>query len=174
MGWGVSLMKSNNVFITDTYIIGFRPIGLHLDFVRNVTVTNSIIADVKERKFGDSAGIMADMESCVAVCSYMNGGQGSPCYDMKLTNNVAAGCTFAGFIAPGHDCDTESERFNNNIAHSVKGTGAAVYPDEFTGKNHRKCYEISHFKGYKTTNPCLASFYQTYELRAHDITCIDT
>ena len=33
---------------------------------------------------------------------------------------------------------------------------------------------MSHFKAYKTTLPCLATHYQTNEMIAHDITCIDT
>lgn len=143
-----------------------------MDFVRNVTLTNSFIADVMPRKFGAGDGVV-DKEACVAVCTYMSGGI-SPCHDLTITNNIAAGCKFAGYLAPGHDCDdTSSKRFRNNISHSNKGVGAAVMPDGKVGKNHNSCYEMSHFKAYKTTLPCLAAFYGTKEMRAHDITCID-
>lgn len=92
-----------------------------------------------------------------------------------MTNNIAAGCKFAGYLAPGYDCgDTSSTRFKNNISHSNKGVGAAILPDDRLGKNHDNCYEMSHFKAYKTTLPCLAAFYKSKEIRAHDITCIDS
>ena len=165
-------MKSNNVYLKDNAIVGARPIGVHLDFVTNVTLTNNFIMDVMPRKFGAGDGLV-DKEACVAVCSYHT--DGSACRDLTVTNNIAAGCKFAGFIAPGHDCDdNNSIRFRDNISHSNKGVGAAVYPDRNIGKNHNKCYEISHFKGYKTTLPCLATHYPSREIRAHDITCIDS
>ena len=64
----------------------------------------------------------------MALCSYLT--NGSTCIDIEVTNNVAAGCFFAGFIAPGYDCDeSDSVRFKDNIAHSVDGIGAAIYPD---------------------------------------------
>ena len=101
---------------------------------------------------------------------------GSPCFDLNIQNNIAAGCKFAAWVVPGNDCDdTSSTRFKNDIGHSAKGAGAAVWPDKSSsGKNQVKCDESSHFKGYKTTLPCLAAFYGTDEIRAHDITCIDS
>lgn len=41
-----------------------------MDYVRNVTLTNSFIADVMPRKFGNGGG-MVDKEACVAICTYM-------------------------------------------------------------------------------------------------------
>jgi hypothetical protein len=116
---------------------------------------------------------MLDKEACVAVCSYEND-KPSACTDVTIQNNLAAGCKFSGFIAPGYDCDvTTSTHFKDNVAHSIEGTGALVYPDDVNGNNHNGCYEISHFKAYKTTLPCLGAHYATHEMRAHDITCID-
>lgn len=101
---------------------------------------------------------------------------GSACFDLTVTNNIAAGCRFAAFIAPGHDCGISggSNRFKNNVAHSTEGAGGAVYPDKLVGKNHNQCYEISYFAAYKTTLPGLAAFYPVDEIRAHHITIIDT
>jgi len=93
---------------------------------------------------------------------------------MTITNNIAAGCKFAGFLAPGYDCDTASTKFKDNVSHSNLGVGAAIFPDYLTGSNHFKCYEMSHFKAYKTTLPCVAAHYATLEMRAHDLTCIDS
>ena len=77
--------------------------------------------------------------------------EGTKCFDLKITNNIAAGCKFGGFIAPGHDCgDSQSTKFRNNVAHSSNGAGAYIYPD-VAGKRHDRCYEGSHFTGYKNT-----------------------
>ena len=127
LGWAISVFRSNNVLISDSAFIGALAIGVHMDNVRNVKFTGNFVADVMPRKFL-SLGI-ADLEACVAVCSYMS--DGSPCHDITVTNNIAAGCKFAAYIAPGHDCDGNgSDRFKNNIGHSCKGAGAAVYPDK--------------------------------------------
>lgn len=115
--------------------------------------------------------MMVDKEGCVAVCSYMT--QGSKCSDLEITDNIAAGCKFGGFLAPGHDCgDTSSVKFRNNVAHSSNGAGAYIYPD-VAGNRHDKCYEGSHFTAYKNQLQCVVTHYITEEIRMHDITCID-
>ena len=43
-----------------------------------------------------------DKEACVAFGSY-DVDRGST-YEMTFTDNIAAGCPYAGFIAPGHEC----------------------------------------------------------------------
>ena len=172
MGWAASIYKSNGVILTDSAFIGSSPIGVHMDNVRDVKLVNSIIADTMPRKWTAGDGLV-DKEACVAICSYFS--NGSSCQDLEVTNNIAAGCKFAGFIAPGHDCSvTSSSRFKDNVSHSNLGVGAAIYPDFANGNQHNKCYELSHFKGYKTMLPCVATHYGTVEMRAHDITCIDS
>lgn len=171
MAWHVSINRSNNVILKDSFFIGGSQLGVHFDFVRNITMTGTMTADIGPRKFGSKG--MTDKEACVALCSFFT--DGSPCIDITVTNNIAAGCKFAGFIAPGHDCDdSSSTKFRDNVSHSNLGVGAAIYPDNNLGRQHGKCYEMSHFKGYKTTLPCLATHYPTKEMRAHDITCIDS
>jgi hypothetical protein len=170
LGWLASVYKSNNVELTETTFVGARAIGIHTDLVRNFTMTNNFVGDVMVRSFGGDS--IVDKEACVAICSYLT--DGSNCFDLNITGNTAAGCKFAGFIAPGHDCGVSSSiRFKDNISHSNNGVGAAIYPDK-VGKNHNKCYELSHFKAYKTILPCVATHYVTNEMRAHDITCIDS
>jgi hypothetical protein len=93
---------------------------------------------------------MVDKEGCVSVCAYFNNDD-SDCYNNILQNNIAAGCLYAGFVAPGHDCgEAESQQnFRDNVAHSVDGSGAHIFPD-ITGDNHALCFEGSHFASYKT------------------------
>jgi len=149
MGWGLSIYKSWNVIVEDSFFIGSAAIGVRIDEVRNVTFNRNFVSDVKPRNWSAGDGVL-DKEACVAVCSYDRNGP-SPCTDVSITNNIAAGCKFSGFIAPGYDCDdTTSTAFKDNIAHSIKGTGADIYPDGKNGNNHGTCYELSHFKAYKT------------------------
>lgn len=170
LAWSISVMRSNNVHLESSSFIGSFAIGVHMDFVRNVTLHDTFTGDVMPRPF--SAGDMVvDKEGCVAVCSYMT--QGSKCTDLQITNNIAAGCKYGGFIAPGKDCDdTSSLKFKNNVAHSSNGAGAYIYPD-VAGNRHDKCYEGSHFAAYKNTLQCVVTHYPTKEMRMHDITCID-
>lgn len=129
-----------------------------MDFVKNVTLHDTFTGDVMPRDF-TAGDMVVDKEGCVAVCSYMT--QGSKCFDLKITNNIAAGCKFGGFIAPGHDCgDSTSTKFRNNVAHSSNGAGAYIYPD-VAGSNHAKCYEGSHFTAYKNTLQCVETHYPT-------------
>lgn len=160
MGWHLSVYKSNNVEVIDSAFVGAQAIGVHMDNVRNVTFNGNFVGDVLKRD-SYNAEKSVDKEACVAICSYML--DGSPCYDLTIKNNIAAGCKFAGFIVPGHDCGKSggSNSFKDNVSHSNLGVGAAIYPSKFTGKSHNKCYEMSYFSGYKTTLPCLATMYQT-------------
>jgi hypothetical protein len=172
MGWSMSIYKSWNVKVEDSAFIGSKAIGIRIDEVKNVTLNRNFIGDVNSRTW-NAVGMILDKEACVAVCSYEKD-KPSACTGVSITNNVAAGCLFSGFIAPGYNCDdTTSTAFKDNIAHSIKGTGANIYADDVNGSNHGTCYELSHFKAYKTEQPCVATHYHTVEMRAHDITCID-
>lgn len=52
------------------------------------------------------------------------------CTGIHVTNNIAAGTIFAGFSVMGHDCgDYSTNEFKNNIAHSIFGFGANIFPD---------------------------------------------
>lgn len=93
---------------------------------------------------------MVDKEGVISVCAYFNNPDSS-CYDNKVTNSVAFGGKYAGFVVPGHDCDAADyqDNFRDNLAHSMDGSGAYIFPD-VNGNNHAKCYEGSHFASYKT------------------------
>lgn len=103
--WSVSVMRSNNILLKDSSFLGSTAIGVHLDFVRNITMDGTFTGDVMPRTLSAGDGFV-DKEGCVAICSYMT--QGSKCYGLSIVNNIAAGCKFGGFIAPGHDCDDTS------------------------------------------------------------------
>lgn len=99
-----------------------------------------------------------DKEACVAFCSYF---EPNKCFRSKLTNSIAAGCAFAGFVAPGHDCDDEdSEVFKNNVAHSSERAGAHIYPDPALSSSST-CYKGSYFSAYKNRDGGLVTMYVT-------------
>ena len=49
MGWSLSIYNSWNVHVTDSAFIGALAIGVHIENVRNVTLTRSFIGDVMPR-----------------------------------------------------------------------------------------------------------------------------
>ena len=171
LGMGVVVLNGNNVELVNNAFVGFRQVGMMLDFVRNCTITGNFIGDVFVRgiQFID---MTIDKEACVAYSSYEKD-DGSPSYDITFTDNIAAGCPYAGFIAPGHACgDTAQVNFRNNVAHSVSGYGAYMYKNPADSSASR-CFEVSHFTGYKVSEPCVMTFAQTLEHRANSLTCID-
>lgn len=170
LAWSVSIQKSNNVHLIDSAFVGSKAIGVQMDVVRNVTMDGTFTADVLPRTL-TALDKFVDKEGCVAVCSYMT--EGSKCTSIQIKNNIAAGCKFGGFIVPGYDCDHSlSYSFRDNVAHSSEGSGAYIYPDKYNS-DHAKCYQGSHFTGYKNTQQCVVTHYASKEIRMHHLTCID-
>jgi len=62
------------------------------------------MGDVSRRPEVENGDVF-DLEACWAICSIPDSGD---CEDVKVTNSIAAGCPYAGFVAPGHTCG-ESE-----------------------------------------------------------------
>ena len=91
----------------------------------NITVNNSFVGDVISRP-EVSANHIIDKEGCISMCAW---NENDYCTDITLTNNIAAGCVYAGVIAPGHDCGASATQINNrnNVAHSVYGSGAFIF-----------------------------------------------
>lgn len=171
LDWGVIIWSSNNVELHNNAFVDFRGIGMNLDLTRNCTIVGNFIGDVYGRDI-QFIDMTIDKEACVAYGSYVSSEKGSPSYDMTFMNNIAAGCPFAGFIAPGHTCgDTESRAFYNNIAHSVGGYGSYMYPNPADSTS--SCFEVSNIIAYKVSEPCVVTFVKTKEHNAHSITCID-
>lgn len=55
---------------------------------------------------------------------------GEICTDIKILNNVVSGCSFTGYAVTGHNCgDYSTIVFRDNIAHSIKDTGAIFFAD---------------------------------------------
>jgi len=79
---------------------------------------------------------------------------------MTFTNNIAAGCPFAGFVAPGHICgDTADRSFYGNVAHSAGGYGVYAYANKALSTS--SCWEVSNFAAYKVQEPCVMTIVPT-------------
>lgn len=84
-----------------------------------------------------------------------------------------AGVNFAGFGAYAHNCgNSNDESFRNNIAHSVNGVGAVIYPNS-QNSHHRTCYEASHFTAYKNTLHGAITYSRTREAIFSNMVLID-
>lgn len=74
---------------------------------------------------------------------------------------------------PGHKCDdTTSIVFKNNVAHSIAGSGAYIFPDPAIPTSSN-CYEGSHFSAYKNAGTPLTTFYSTNEVRIRNMLFVD-
>lgn len=119
---------------------------------------------------------MSDKEGAFAICSY-NWPEG-PCADISVTNNIAGGVTYAGFVVPGNECGEDAQfRIRDNVAHSsdgdVSGEGLIVFPSKADYPSHKNCYQASHFSGYKLTMAGANSYYSSEKVVMSDMTLVD-
>lgn len=138
---------------------------------KNITLDGVYVADNSPRPEIYGAH-MLDKEGCFAICSFF--APDSACSDVHVLNSHAVGCTYAGFVVPGHDCgDADNQdKFRNNVAHSILGGGAFIFPD-VTGSAHANCYEGSHFSAYKCSYTGVATHFISQEIRMSHMTMID-
>jgi hypothetical protein len=173
--WALSAAYSKNIYIDSSIFIEARAIGVGIYESSNVTINNVITADVRMREEFDTGGgsSTVDKEGCVSMCAYFNRGD-TACFDNKITNSLAVGCRYAGFVVPGHDCDDagNSQKFKDNVAHSIDGSGANIFPD-VNGNSHSQCYEGSHFAAYKNRQHSVAAHFASEEIRFRNIVSID-
>ena len=127
LDWGLSIDGSRNIEVKDSHFVGFRQLGVRIDTASNITFTGNFIGDVRRREI-NVLGMFTDKEACVAYGSFKENKSGTVTSKMTFKDNIAAGCPFAGFIAPGEDCDAvDPVSFKNNTAHSVDGMGVYAY-----------------------------------------------
>lgn len=75
----------------------------------------------------------------------------SSCQQLSITGNTVAGVSYAGFIAPTHECGQSSTQtvFRDNIAHSINGYGAVMFTNMQSPAQVAYCSEASYFTAYK-------------------------
>lgn len=128
MDWALSLLSAENIEIRNNVFVGFTSIGARIDYTKNVTIVGNYMGDVKSRTLYLIDNTV-DKEACWAIGSVSDIKTGVKNIGLTFTDNIAAGCQYAGFIAPGYlACgDVNSRIFYNNVAHSINGLGAYLY-----------------------------------------------
>lgn len=120
LGWLLYIKNSAHITIENSDFIGGRGIGVHLHNTIDVLLDGIFVADIHPRLEQMLALEPSGMhkEACVSVCSHF---EGSTCTQTSVRNSVAAGCNYAGFIAPGHECGDSltQNSFKLNTAHSI-------------------------------------------------------
>jgi len=159
-------MKSKSIFMEGNIWFKFRPVGVSIDKSKSITFRGNVVGFISEREFISQKAL--DKRCAVCVCAYYEGN----CFDIRLTDNIAGGAFYAGFVAPGHPCDQgPGATFRNNVAHSVDGVGAWIYPDPTTGG--AACFEGSFFAGYKNKRESAGTYFQAAKVIFRDMTSID-
>lgn len=97
MGWGVYIESSMNINFDNNVIYDFRPVGVAVDAVKNVAITNNILMKVVERDTIEANWNYIDRKGGFAICSVMN--SISSCSNITVNYNTAVGITMAGFWA---------------------------------------------------------------------------
>jgi hypothetical protein len=145
-GLGLFISSSKYVTVANSSFIGGKSLGVVVLTSTDITLDGNFVSDVTRRL--NEAIHMIDIEGAYAICSIL---AKNSCKDLTITNNIAAGSVFAGFVAPGHECGTEGTQtnFKGNVAHSIQGTGAHIYPDSSVPSHGSTCYAGSHFSAYK-------------------------
>lgn len=164
--WGLSLLNSKNIFVQNTHVIGARAMGIVVQSSNNVTLDYAIVAHVERRVELEMVHVM-DVEGCFSLCTMM----GQTSCDLQVTNSIAAGCPWAGFVVPGHDCDDDEDTsFINNVAHSTESVGILMAPPS----SDNGCIENAHNAAYKTGRQSFGFAYKATEARFRDVTAIDS
>lgn len=132
-GWGVKIENSNNILIKDNRLYNFRPIGMMISNVKNVTVDRNVIGHITLRTTLDADKEVMDEECGICTCTYTNTGT-EKCEDTMVTNNIVAGAHWVGMTLQGFKCGKPelSSHFGNvihSVAKSYGGYGAVIHPD---------------------------------------------
>ena len=121
--WGLSIKSSNNVEVKDNVFVGWRAIGVRIDFTRNVTFSGNFVGDVRHRGIAFT-GMTIDKEACVTVGGYEESNNN---HGFVGQNNIAAGCQYAGFVLPAYEECGGTNNVSGNVAHSSSRYGLYAY-----------------------------------------------
>ena len=135
----------------------------------NITVDGNILFHFPIRSLiiMDS---FVDPSAALMVCGY---NYPDVCSKMTITNNIVAGSFYCGIASLARVCDDTSDlSFFNNVAHSVKGNGAFVYPD-LNNQNILTCFEANNYTAYKNTEAGIISYEFSANINYNNMILID-
>lgn len=162
------MAQSAKVTLKNTQVIGFKAIGINIQASQTVTLDTVYTGDVMMREV-NGIGMAADLWACVASCSYFE--PDNKCKDIVIKNSTSVGCKFAGFVAEGHDCKKANTNFFGNVARSIEGHGARIYPSYHSDKSaaHKLCYEGSKFASAWATEQCVVTADKSKDFLLKDV-----
>ncbi len=138
--YGLSILNSKNIKIFDNVFWKTRQLGVNVRNSNYISILYNHVIYVETRPW--TAIGEHDMNGGYHICAY-----GDACPNINVRDNTAIGATYAGFVAPAHDCDDfNQKKFRNNVAHSNAGIGAIIYGWKDA---HATCMESSFFFAYK-------------------------
>ena len=145
--WGLFIDRSNNIEISDTAFISWRAVGVSIDTSENLIFNRNFIGHTRERVW-TALGMAIDKAACVALGTYTN--KAMPSKNLEMKDNIAAGCVYAGFMAPSLEaCGGTFDKYKGNVAHSSTRYGVYAYTNPLATKS-AECTEWGHFSAYKT------------------------
>lgn len=133
LGWGIYVKNSAHIYLKGNQVFNFRSVGVAFEGVRNVTFDGNVVSLILERDTIE-VGVRKTIDRTGAVCACSLEAK-IACKDLFIKNNIVAGAVGVGYVALGSNCGEKSEKFYNNIAHSVGGfnglggIGAKIVPD---------------------------------------------
>ncbi|CDW80878.1 ipt tig domain containing protein [Stylonychia lemnae] len=154
-GYGAQFEDAANVKLTNNSFYFFVKKGINIQSssvnlsikqqsIQNITLDGNHVMHVSERTFIKMDRVF-EPTGGILVCTEL----GDTCLDISLVNNVVSGAPFTGYAMYGYACgEKDSNVFRDNIAHSIKDTGAIIFanksdPRQFT------CMQASRFAAYK-------------------------
>lgn len=147
LGWGLTVLNAAHIFLQGNVWYDFSTIGANIMTSNNITIDSNILFNFPIRST-ISMDESVDPSCALAVCTY---NWPDYCSGVSATNNILAGAIYVGIAAIARKCgDTSDLSFKNNVAHSIRGTGAIVAPD-MNDPAQTTCFEGSDFTAYKNT-----------------------
>jgi len=158
LAWGIHVTNSHHINFQNNILFSFSTIGVVASTVYDFTFEHNYIVGIWIRYFS-SMDKALDLKAGMMVCSFV---ENDVCYDLQVNDNVVAGADFTGFMAPGHTCGEYSNTtFKNNLAHSIPGIGAIIFPNKAVPSHFSSCYEGSYFTSYKVTENSVLQYFNT-------------
>ena len=170
-GWNMRILHSQAVAVTNFSSIGSKSVGIAVDHSSNINFLEAYIFDVSERQH-----VKEEYLGGFLVCIYSKPYSGSPCQNVIVRNSIAAGCVGAGFVAPGHQCDTNGQdqtTFKTNVAHSIKGSGHIIYPNPLEISQQKNCFLVNHVQAYKNQGAGIVGQFGTTEYKVQNVILVD-
>jgi hypothetical protein len=164
---------SENVALVNNIFFDFSTIGVNIQTSNNITLDGNAVVHIIPRILFH-LDTFVDPNAAFIICGF---NFPDYCKDLTIINNIAAGANYSGYGVQGHSCkdgvdDNSDNSFRNNIAHSINGIGAIIYPAA-AYDDHVNCFEGSHFIAYKNVEIGAFTYFESKEVRFSDMILID-